>query len=94
MPAAARLNDPDTSDGVIVGAVASKTVINGVPVALVGSIDSAHSPWGPPHPPHAAATIISGSSTVICEGKAVARVGDPLSCGHVIASGSPNVIVG
>ncbi|CAB4129727.1 COG4104 Uncharacterized conserved protein [uncultured Caudovirales phage] len=91
---AARQSDPDTSDGSIVGGCISSVLINGLPAAVVGSVSSPHSPWGSPHPPHDAATVVSGSSTVIVGGLALARAGDPLSCGHAIASGSANVIAG
>ena len=94
MPAAARLNDPDNSDGAIVGAVASVVTINGQPAALVGSVDRSHAPYGIPHPPHQAATVVTGSSVVTIEGRAAARVGDLLSCGHSISSGSDTVTIG
>tara|TARA_R110000796_G_scaffold45937_6_gene111139 strand:+ start:26523 stop:26807 length:285 start_codon:yes stop_codon:yes gene_type:complete len=94
MPAAARQTDPDTSDGSITSSTATTVIINGLEAAVVGSVDSAHSPYGPPHPPHEAATIVAGSDSVIVEGQPLARVGDPLSCGHSIAAGSPDVEVG
>jgi uncharacterized Zn-binding protein involved in type VI secretion len=94
MPAAARLSDNDTSDGTLTSSLASTVFINGRPAAVVGTVDSPHSPWGPPHPPHDAATIVQGSSTVNIEGKAAARVGDPLSCGHAVGQGSPDVTIG
>ena len=93
MPAAARLTDPDTSDGHISGGTVDSVLINGLPAAVVTSIDSSHAPYGPPHPPHEAATIITGSDTVLVEGLPLARVGDPLSCGHSIGVGSPDVEV-
>ena len=94
MPAAARQTDPDTSDGSIVSGTASTVIINGLEAAVVGSVDSSHAPYGTPHPPHEAATIVAGSDSVIVEGLPLAREGDPLSCGHSIASGSPDVEVG
>jgi uncharacterized Zn-binding protein involved in type VI secretion len=94
MPQAARLNDPDTSDGVISSSCAGTVFINGLPAAVVGSMDSDHAPYGIPHPPHVPNPIISGSTTVSIEGKAAARQGDSFNCGHVIASGSPDVNIG
>jgi uncharacterized Zn-binding protein involved in type VI secretion len=38
--------------------------------------------------------VASGSSTVFVNGQQVARIGDPLTCGANIATGSGNVIVG
>ena len=95
MPAAARVGDPDNSDGVLLSSGAAQTVrINGIPAALVGTVDQSHSPYGPPHPPHDAATVTQGSSTVRIEGIPAARQGDPLSCDHAIAQGSPDVNIG
>ena len=93
MPAAARFGDPDTSDGSIIGGTIDSVLINGFPAAVVTSLDSSHAPYGPPHPPHEAATIVAGSDTVFVEGLPLARVGDPLSCGHAISDGSPDVEV-
>lgn len=36
----------------------------------------------------------TGSSTVFCNGLPVARIGDPVACGSLVAQGSPNVFVG
>lgn len=35
-----------------------------------------------------------GSSTVFVNNKPVARIGDPVKCGSVIAQGSPDVFIG
>jgi uncharacterized Zn-binding protein involved in type VI secretion len=94
MPAAARQGDPDTSDGTISSDVSSDVIINGQGAATVGSVDSPHAPYGAPHPPQEAATVTTGSSTVIVNGKGIAFAGSDLSCGHAIASGSPDVEVG
>ena len=71
----------------------SDVVINGQYAALLDSLDAPHAPWGIPHPPHEAATIVSASSTVIVNGKGLAYVGSDLSCGHSVAGGSPDVDV-
>lgn len=39
-------------------------------------------------------TTVSGSSKVYINGLQVARIGDPVSCGSVIAEGSSKVICG
>lgn len=93
MPAAARLNDPDTSDGQIISGGSSDVLINGKPAALADATDSRHAPYGPPNPPHAAATVVVASGSVIVNGKGLAYVGSQLSCGHSISSGSPDVDV-
>ena len=36
----------------------------------------------------------SGSSSVFINGRALARIGDSISCGDIIAEGSPNVFSG
>lgn len=94
MPAAAILTSNDTSDGSISSGVSSDVIINGQGAATVGSVDSSHAPYGTPHPPHEAATITTGSSTVIVNGQPLAFVGSDLSCGHAVASGSPDVETG
>lgn len=43
--------------------------------------------------PHAR-NIAAGSGSVFINGLAAARVGDGISCGGVVASGSPNVFIG
>jgi len=39
-------------------------------------------------------TTAKGSSTVFINNKHVARIGDPIRCGSVIAQGSPDVFIG
>jgi uncharacterized Zn-binding protein involved in type VI secretion len=94
MPAVARQGDIDDSDsgGDITGSTVASVLINGMPAAVVGSLVSPHAPWGSPHPPHEAATIAAGSNTILVDGMALARVGDPLSCGHSILTGSDDVV--
>ena len=94
MPAAARITDPDNSDGAVSSEVASTVFVNGLAAATVGSLDRDHAPYGPPHPPHVPNPIVSGSGTVFIEGKAAARRGDPFNCGHIVAVGSPDVDIG
>lgn len=94
MPAAARKTDPDDSDGMVNGDVASTVFINGLPAAMLGSLDVDHAPYGPPHPPHVPNPIVAASGTVFIEGRAAARAGDPFQCGHVVAAGSPDVSIG
>ncbi|WPO98797.1 PAAR domain-containing protein [Pseudomonas sp. HR96] len=40
-------------------------------------------------PIHGAGEVITGSSTTLLNGRPVARVGDEISCGAVIETGSP-----
>ena len=39
-------------------------------------------------------TTAKGSSTVFVNNKPVARIGDPIKCGSVIAQGSPDTFIG
>jgi uncharacterized Zn-binding protein involved in type VI secretion len=92
MPGVARQNDINTTGGLIMSRTEPSVQVNGRACAVVGSIISPHAPWGPPHPPHAAATIISGNSTVLVNGKPIALIGSQNTCGHGIISGSGDVI--
>lgn len=91
MPGAVRKHQ-DRAVGQLVSG-AESVIVNGDPIVRLGDLVQSHAPWGPPHPPHAAATMVSASSTVYAEGKLVCRAGDIASCGHA-ATGSNNVIVG
>ncbi|EHC5873780.1 hypothetical protein JR782_004630 [Salmonella enterica subsp. enterica serovar Eastbourne] len=55
------------------------------PVVLVGHKHSC--------PIHGDGTVVSGASEVQVNGRAVARVGDRISCGAVIQTGSPGTRV-
>jgi uncharacterized Zn-binding protein involved in type VI secretion len=66
---------------------------NGIPVGLHVSQITPHAPWGPPHPPHHAATTTTASPTVFADGVQVLRVGSGNSCGHSIVRGSPDIEV-
>ena len=48
---------------------------------------------GDPHPGEGNHTTSAGSGTVFANGKAVARIGDPVE-GDTIGAGSPNVFAG
>lgn len=93
--------------GTINGGVATNVMVGGAPVALVGSTATntpPHIPIGGPTfqmPPTNQATIVMGSTTVLANGKGVARNGDqagtcddivPAPHGMVIAVGT--VLVG
>jgi uncharacterized Zn-binding protein involved in type VI secretion len=95
MSQAARKDDPLTdSDGFIESECSTDVFINGKPAAVVGSMSSDHSPYGPPHSPHVPNPISVGSGTVFINGKAAARKDDTFNCGHAVASGSDDVDIG
>ena len=93
MSAIARNGDTNEEGGAIISG-ASTVFVNGILVGLVGDTITAHSPWGPPHPPHEAPTITDGSGTVFADGILVAWVGSGNTCGHSIVVGSGDVEVG
>jgi uncharacterized Zn-binding protein involved in type VI secretion len=93
MPSVSRGGDINTEGGSIIPG-SSTVYVNGILVGLLGDTVTAHSPYGPPHPPHAAATIVSSSGTVFADGVLVAWVGSDNSCGHTIITGSDDVDVG
>jgi uncharacterized Zn-binding protein involved in type VI secretion len=88
MPAVSRLGDLSVGvDGPPTVSIQSSINVfaNSKGVCRVGDA------WAP-HPvgPHGR-VVSAGSPNVYVNSKAVARVGDPLSCGDVIAQGSPSV---
>lgn len=93
MPAISRGGDINSEGGSIIPG-SSTVFVNGILVGLLGDTITPHSPFGPPHPPHAAATIVSSSGTVFADGILVAWIGSANSCGHSIVTGSGDVDVG
>lgn len=87
-----RMGDANTTGGKIVRG-AGTVFANGIAVGLHVSDITPHAPYGRPHPPHKAAKTTDGSSSVICEGVPVLRVGSGNTCGHKIVQGSPDVNV-
>jgi uncharacterized Zn-binding protein involved in type VI secretion len=92
MPQLSRKGDKNQTGGAIVRG-AGTVIANGINVGLHVSVMTPHAPYGPPHPPHAAATTTDGSPTVFAEGDPVLRIGSGNSCGHSIVEGSPDVVV-
>ena len=94
MAAAARLGDYCTGHGCWPprpGITASPNVfINGIPAHRIDDLWLAHCCDGSCHP----GVVASGSGNVNINGRAAARIGDSISCGSLIAMGSPNVSIG
>ena len=82
----ARLGDSSTHGGTIITG-ASRTFVNGLPVARMGDLHSC------PIPGHGVTPIITGSLTTITEGKPNARIGDVTGCGATIVTGSLDTII-
>jgi uncharacterized Zn-binding protein involved in type VI secretion len=70
-----------------IGGYSTKTKVEGRPVQLVGI-----TAYGPVHncglSVHPCGPVVSGSSKSIMEGAPVARIGDPIACGDMIAKGA------
>jgi uncharacterized Zn-binding protein involved in type VI secretion len=69
---------------------ASTVFINGQPAALAGATLGPHACGLSVH----VGAVAGGSSTVFVESRALARIADPVTCGSVLAQGSPNVFAG
>lgn len=93
MPAATRLNDQCTGHGCFPPrantSASSNVIINGKGAHRQGDSWATHC-CGPPC--HGGSTS-SGSPSVFVNGKAKARIGDPVDCGSAIAAGSSNVFL-
>jgi uncharacterized Zn-binding protein involved in type VI secretion len=92
MPAAARVGDPTSHPGAIVGPGVPTVLIGGQPAAVVGDTHAcAFPPPAGPHPPN---PVVMGSATVQVGGMPAARLGDPTGCGATIIAGMPTVEIG
>lgn len=85
MPAKARKGDPHSHGGTIIEGSPDHTT-NGIPTARLN--DKAICPI------HGIQVISSASTTVSVNGRGQARVGDSISCGATISSGSPDTFAG
>ncbi|HDM8166668.1 PAAR domain-containing protein [Vibrio harveyi] len=95
--ATARQGDSDTGHGAYpprqnTGGSAD-VFINSKPAHCQGDAWASHCKTVKPYDCHGASTA-GGSSSVFVNGKALARVGDSVSCGSSIASGSGDVFTG
>lgn len=91
MPAVTRLGDICTGHGCFPprpsSSASSNVFINSIAVHRQGDGWESHCCGPSCHP----STLASGSSTVYVNGKQIGRIGDPVACGSVVASGSGNV---
>ena len=93
----ARVGDQTSGHGpyppnVLGGPGSSDVLIEGVPAALVG--DGTVTPCIAPNSKDLDGVIMEGSPTASANGKAIARIGDPLSCGCIILGGGNTVGAG
>lgn len=93
----ARIGSPTTGHecwpSTIICQGASTVIGASIPVSCIGHAAIPHTCVVTPNPSHGL-VIASASSTVIVEGLPVARVGDYMSCGDIIADGAPTIISG
>jgi len=89
-----RLGDVNTGGGAITAIPQSTVFANNLLVCVNGSIGTSHPPCPDPSIHCAGAWVTtSGGPTVFAEGIPINKMGDPDSCSHVRASGSPNVFM-
>jgi uncharacterized Zn-binding protein involved in type VI secretion len=88
---AARVLEPSSHLGQIVGPGVPTVVIGTKPAAVVGDLHVCATPPNAPHPP---SPIVVGSTTVLIGGRPAARIDDKVGCGAMIAGGATNVWIG
>ena len=89
-----RVGDANTGGGVIT--VGDPTVlVNGRPIAIIGSPVSPHPPCGGPGgQPHCIARTQYKPGTILVNGKPIATWPSVDTCGHGRATGSLDVLIG
>lgn len=97
MPGAVRLGDISTGHPHCYEArpnieASNDVMINGVGAHRVGDAWAVHGACEE-HSPHGGVAS-SGSGTVLVNGQSLCRIGDGISCGDAMATGSGDVIVG
>jgi uncharacterized Zn-binding protein involved in type VI secretion len=94
MPGACRLGDVCSGHGCFPSrpntSASPNVFVNGIPSHRQSDSWAVHCCPPPCH----GGSLAAGSSTVYVNGLQKGRIGDPVSCGSSVASGSSNVIVG
>lgn len=88
MPQVHRLTDPNTAGAPIIEVIQSSVFTNYLLTSVDGSPVQGHAPGV-----HSAPLTANGSTDVFIEYIPVNRLGDPDTCGHPRADGSPDVYV-
>lgn len=91
MPNAARVGDPTSHPGTIVGPGVASVLIGGQPAAVVQDQHACSFPSTPPHP---SSPIMAGSTSVVINRRPAVRVGDSAGCGAQVLTGAANVTIG
>ena len=90
MPGVSRVT-VDTAVGTIVGNLAPKVIVEGVPIVVKGAAVEPHARC--PIPPHCDAVMSGSSAKVQANAIFICREGDAATCGHT-ATGSGKVFAG
>lgn len=90
MPGAARVTDPTTHGGTIVGPGVPTVLVGSMPAAVLGDMHACV--INPGHPP--ASPFTMGSATVLISGRPALRAGDVCGCGAGVLLGLPTVSIG
>jgi uncharacterized Zn-binding protein involved in type VI secretion len=88
----ARLSDVNTAGGAITSAVSTNVLVNGRPAAMIGSVIVPHFPYKKIH--KVPTFITTGANSVLVNGRPLAHISSSTTCGHSIATGSGDVLVG
>ena len=96
---AARVGDPTSHGGAIIGPGVANVLIEGKPAAVLGDETTCPLSSGvpPTQVPHVGGPIVTGSTTVFIGGKPAARAGDvnaEINASATIATGAPTVLIG
>lgn len=92
MPFAARVGDPTSHGGLVMGLGVPTVLVGGLPAAVLG--DSTTCPAGVPPGQHGSPVVTGGSSTVLVGGRPAARADDGTGCGALLVQGCPTVLIG
>jgi len=93
MPALCRKDDTNNAGGAVVSIPQSSVIANGKVACVLGSSIAPHAPCSDV-PVHCNAVVVESDSTVLIEGIPTTHVNNGNSCGHSMATGSPDIIIG
>ena len=95
MSMAARISSVSTHGGSLQGSGVPTVKFGGLPAAVALDGSTIHvCPIVLPPTHLKSSQVIKGSTTVFLNGKAAARVNDPVGCGATIMSGAFDVLIG